>query len=164
MLQANQERAETLCLTMISGIRRDPKGFQTRLLAAGLLFAPGPVRIRLHTLEEGPAISAVGPACTGYLYGADGVEASETDLYRFLEGELRDGEAVLIFGKYAPEEGRTVKSTGYFMRVNGRIRSAEERTLIDADGRVEDLKRRSDIEFGNVVPLRGPTADPDPFV
>lgn len=162
MFQEKRRRPEDQGVTIIAPLPSDHQGFHNRLLMAGLRLSPSKVTIGVGALPEGPAILATGPDCTGYLFGTDGVEASESDLYRFLLEELREGQGVNIFGKYAPEPGKLVRSMAHFRHFEGRIMCSEERTLIGADTTVETLHRRSDLKQGNVVPFRMPRTDTDP--
>lgn len=155
MLEAMRRRSEGQGVTIITPVPQDHHGFYKRLLMAGLRMARSEIKIGVNTLPEGPAIFATGPDCTGYLFATDGIEASESDLYRFLHEELNEGQGVNIFGKYVPEPGKLVQSMAYFRHFEGRIMCSEERTLIGADGTIETLRRRSDLQHDNIVPFRG---------
>lgn len=141
-------------MTMIGPIPGDPQGFHQRLLLSGLRFAPVTVRTSLYRIPAGPVIAAFDDSCTGYLFATDGFEAPESDLYRFLSGELRDGEALNISGEYAPGPDRTIRSDAHFRMVGGRLMCAEERVLLGPNGQRELLRSRTDLAFGNIVPLR----------
>lgn len=143
-------------VTMIGPVPGDPHGFHNRLLLSGLRFAPVPVETALYETEGGVVIAAMSPECTGYLFSTDGLEAPESDLYRFLRAEMRDGDRVSISGEYAPADGSTVQSGAYFYRVDGQLMSAEERILIAPDGSRKLLLQRSDLAFGNVVAFTPP--------
>lgn len=146
---------EVMGVTMIGPVPGDPQGFHQRLLISGLRLAPAPVETAVYQTEEGVSIAAMSPDCTGYLFSTDGLEASESDLYRFLSAELRDGDRVTISGEYAPDEGSTVCSSASFHRVEGRLMYAEERVLLRTDGTRRVLLQRADLAFGNVVPFAG---------
>jgi hypothetical protein len=148
--------AELTGVTLIGPVQRDPDGFHRRLLISGLRLAPAPVQTFLQQTQLGPVIAAIGPECTGYLFSTDGLEAPESDLYRFLSAELRDGERVDISGEYAPSDGSTVRSSASFHCVDGRLMRAEERVLISPDGTRKVLLNRADLSFGNVVPFAAP--------
>lgn len=135
-------------------IPHDPRGFHRRLLLAGFRFAPVPVLACLHETPLGPAIVACHESCTGYLFATDGVEASETDLFHFLSAELQDGEGISISGQYVPNPGHLIQSDAHFRKVGDRLLSTEERVLTGPGGLREVLISRSDLLFGNVVPLR----------
>ncbi len=142
---------------MISPISGDPVGFHNRLLLAGLRFSPEPVRTRIQQLETGLVLSAHDESCTGYLFGTDGAEASESDLYGFLAGELPEGGWITISGHYKPNPAQVVFSSDRFAMIEGRLMLTEERVLQREDGTRELLRARSDLNFQNVVPFR---ADP----
>jgi hypothetical protein len=141
-------------MTVIGPIPGDPQGFHQRLLLSGLRFAPVPVRTALYSLPTGMVIAAFDERCTGYLFATDGFEAPESDLYRFLSAELRDGEGVSISGEYAPDPDRTIRSEAHFRFVGGRLMCAEERVLLGPNGQRELLRSRTDLAFANVVPIR----------
>jgi len=161
-MSGKTKRVKQACgVTVIGPVNRDPEGFHQRLLLSGLRLGRGAVPATLYAMEEGVAIAAISPECTGYLLSTDGMEASESDLYGFLSAELRDGERVTISGEYEPDPGRTVRSSAYFHLSNGRLMCAEERVLILPDGGRTLLRQRADLYFGNVVPLRPARAVPD---
>lgn len=164
MTQVGKIEADDQGVTMISGILGDARGFYARLLTSGLRLSLSPVPISLHTLPDGALITAQERDCTGYLLAADGIEASESDLYRFLHAELAEGQGINVFGRYAPDEGKLIQSMAHYRHVEGRIMCSERRVLHDGLGGVELLRSRSDIEHDNVVPLRRPSEDPDPFL
>jgi hypothetical protein len=141
-------------MTMISPVTADPVAFHNRLLLAGLRFAPVPVRTRLQELETGMVLSAHHETCTGYLFGTDGTEVPETDLYGFLSSELTDGGWITISGHYRPTPEEVVSSSARFAMLNGQLMVTEERVLHREDGTRELLRGRSDLEFDNVVPFR----------
>lgn len=149
-------------VTHIAPIAADPNGFYKRLLVSGLRLSAGPARLGFYKQPEGLTISAVGVGCTGYLLGTDNMEAPETDLFLFLRKELSEGQGVNIFGRYAPDPEKIIRSRSYFRRVNGVIMCAEDRVLFLPDGSSEVLRNRSDIAHGNVVPLRKDDGDLDP--
>lgn len=140
-------------LTFISPVRTDPYAFHNRLLLSGLRFAPVPVKTFIEVLETVRVIAAIDAQCTGYLFGTDGVEASESDMFEFLSEELKAGDWITISGRYTPASGQTVQSMARFAMVGGRLISAEERVLIEACGRRQILRSRSDLKLDNVVPF-----------
>jgi len=148
------KRGITDGMTVISPILSDPVGFHSRLLLAGLRFAPVQVRIRLDDLSIGRVLTAVDDTCTGYLFGTDGAEAPGSDLYGFLSNELMDGDWITIFGHYRPTPQELVESKARFAMLEGRLMMSEERVLNDANGHRRILVSRSDLEFENVVPFR----------
>jgi hypothetical protein len=141
-------------LTVISPILSDPAGFHSRLLLAGLRFAPIQVRVTLDDLPTGRVLKAVDDTCTGYLLGTDGAEASGSDLYGFLSSELMDGDWITISGHYRPTPRELVESKARFAMLEGRLIMSEKRVLKDANGHQRVLVSRSDLEFENVVPFR----------
>jgi hypothetical protein len=142
-------------VTIISLIPDDASKFHNRLLISGLRLSTGQADVGLYWRSDGGVISATGPGCTGYLLATDEVEASESDLFRFLLEELGDGQGLNIFGRYRPEPDKTVQSWAHFRQLDGRIMSSEKRLLTTPDG-AELLRNRSDLGYDNVTPLIGP--------
>jgi hypothetical protein len=158
-LSQNQTRPDLAHgMTCISPVRNDPYAFYNRLLLSGLRFAPAPVRTFMEDLETGRVIAAFDELCTGYLFGTDGVEAPESDIREFFSVELKEGDWITISGRYTPAPGQTVQSVARFAMVSGQLMSTEERVLIEACGRRQVLRSRSDLEFDNVVPFRPPVS------
>lgn len=161
MSQVKQRKNPDQGMTVISLIPNDPAKFYKHLLMSGIRLSQNKARVGLFRLHDGGVISATGPDCTGYLFATDGIEVSESDLFRFLSTELEEGQAVNIFGRYSPEPDKTVQSRAHFLRLDGRIMCVEERRLTSADGQVEMLRSRADIDFDNITSLdrsdRGPS-------
>lgn len=151
---------ENMGVTYIAPISGDPEGFYKRLLVSGLRFSAGPAKLGYYTGPEGITIAAAGVGCTGYLFGTDNMEVPETDLFEFLRNELSEDQGINIFGRYAPDPEKVIRSRSYFRRVNDVIMSSEDRVLFLPDGSSEVLRNRSDIEQGNVVPYRRSDDDP----
>lgn len=145
-------------VTIVSYINCDPQDFYQRLLAANLRLSWDDFKVSSHSFIDGSMIIAKGDNCTGYLFAADGMEASESDLYCFLHEELKNGEGINIFGAYTPRSGQQIQSRAHFRHLDGRIMCLERRVLLEENGAVRILRCHSDFEHENVVPFPGPSS------
>lgn len=140
-------------ITMVQLFRDDYHEFCNRLIMAGLRFSHQEVDTGFKRVDEHMVIVSVGEGCTGYLFGTDGIEVAESDLYDFLSSELYENEIINIFGQYLSGPDTTIRSTAHFRKFEGRIQCSEKRVLMGPDGEVRTLKRRTDLAFENVVTL-----------
>lgn len=154
MIRPKKMDQSAIGATLIFPIPNDTGDFYQRMLMSGLRIAPIPVRVAIIRLKGGGwVLKAQDEACTGYLFATDGIEASESDLFRFLSQQLSDEERLTIAGRYSPSPGVTIDTEAHFLMMNGRLLSSERRVMTGEDGSQVLLRSRSDLSHGNVVSI-----------
>ncbi|PTX52426.1 hypothetical protein IQ03_01322 [Gemmobacter caeni] len=164
MMRPPKESFTPTGVTLIYPVPEDADGFYQRLLLSGLRLAPVPVHVSLSPVNGRNVLVARNEACTGYLFATDGIEAPESDLFRFLSQELSNGERLTISGRYAPDPGTVIETESHFLMLGGRLMTSERRVMTGPGGERTLLRSRSDLSHDNIVPLavRGELAGVSP--
>jgi len=153
MIRPAKQDFTPIGVTLIYPLPPDPEDFYRRLLLSGLRLAPVPVHVSLTVANGHNVLVARDDACTGYLFATDGIEASESDLFRFLSQELPDRGRLTISGRYAPSPDAIIETESHFLMISGRLLTSERRVMTGQDGVRTLLRSRSDLSHDNVVSL-----------
>jgi len=140
-------------VTLVYPLPEDADAFYQRLILSGLRLAPVPVQASVTQTQGYNVLLARHDACTGYLFATDGIEAPESDLYRFLSEELSERGRLTISGRYVPTPGSIVVAEAHFLMIGGRLLTSERRVMTGSDGDYVILRSRSDLKDDNVISL-----------